>query len=235
MTKRILQLTLILFLAATAPGSADPTAPAGTPGLKDLPQLDQMGQVASAGLQTLRQVIAGNPRANLGMGSLEAAQATLGRPYRQYKVRLDLLQSYDGRDPMSLMDKSIEVIYPVLVGPQVRASLTLVWAGSVWKVASMGGAITAGRFDTLRNNHAQQAGMDPGQLFMVRIPALSKRFAGYFDASSNLELVPEKEDLPAGLQKGSTVPAAQAFSRLVGKANSTPLRTYLAPGKRRAK
>lgn len=233
MTKRLLQLALIFFLAATAPGSADPAAPAGIPGLKDLPQLDQMGQAASVGLQTLRQAIAGNPTANLGMSSLEAAQAALGRPYRQYKVRLDLLQSYDGRDPMSLMDKSIEVIYPVLVGTQVRASLTLVWVGSAWKVASMGGAITAGRFDTLRNNQAQQTGMDPGQLFMVRIPALAKRFAGYFDASSNLELVPEREDLPAGLQKGSAVPATQAFSRLVGKANSTPLRTYPAPGKKK--
>src|SRR5947207_1491659 len=93
---------------------------------------------ATQGLATFRTLVTTNNFAELGFPSTnEIASAGLGDPLIIYKIRLDYLRNYTTN--VGLANLSVElnkVTFPVVVGPNVRSSLTLAKINGIWSARS---------------------------------------------------------------------------------------------------
>ena len=64
----------------------------------------------------------------------EVHEAKLGRPFQNFRVRLDQLQKYQqGSDPNKLLSGGNQFVYPILVKGQVRSSITVGEIKGIWK------------------------------------------------------------------------------------------------------
>lgn len=204
---------LVLGTALRATAQEGPGRAADNPTLRDLPHVDQLDAAAAKGADYYRGMAG---RAKMGVSSAEASRAVLGQPLRSYFVRLDGLRAYQpGQDPKTLLSAiHNRVLYPMQVGDQAAGSVEMVQRGGQWKVASVGGTAIQG-LEAFRREQAQKLGLGPGELFLVRVPALNQEFLGYYDPQSKMMLIPLRGSAQWGLVKGAALPADQVFLKLV--------------------
>jgi len=173
--------------------------------------LSAQSQVAAMRARDVLQklVNADNYKA-LGFDSLEEVrQATLGAPLDVFNVGVEQLKAYKpGADAATLLTKSSESVYPVLVNDQVRSSVTVVHKERGYEPSSFGNA------DVVKRLMAVRKAEGGGPAFIVRVPALNIFFLGS-GADSQVLLTPIVEDPRTELRVGEPIPAGLVLERLV--------------------
>jgi hypothetical protein len=168
---------------------------------------------AGKSLETFRQLVTDHNYQAMGFGSADGVKsATLGEPLVTYFVRLDRLREYQPTtDPNTMLNGGDEVIYPVLVGQEVRSSIRLAPRGGSWQAVSFGGPRLSRALFEARAKHT---GAPASTYMAVAIPALNLQFLGVKDGQK-LTLISLQDNSRAKLTSGSKLPADQVFARLV--------------------
>jgi len=150
----------------------------------------------------------------------DVSRATLGTPIREFMIRLDELQNYTtGQEPLALLHDSGKITFPVMVSGQTRSSVTVVRKDGNWTASGFGAASYVRTLDSLRTEIASRDGKSPTDYFEVDVPALSVFFLGNLQGGK-LYLTPLLSSAAMGLERGSTLPAEDAFDKLVPAARS---------------
>ena len=197
---------VFLLLASTAPvGLAQEAA---TP--------REATAVAQKALPTFRDLVRQQKNyREMGFESLdELDRIALGEPSSTYVVRLDELDAYkEGQDPAPLLHAANRVFYPVLVGSQVRSSITVGATAKGWEVTSFGSPNHAKLLSRVRAESVEAARVPSGSLFVVEVPGLNLVFVGY-RAEGRIVLTPILDDAGFQFKAGQPISADKVFARI---------------------
>jgi hypothetical protein len=187
------------------------TQPVWSQELRPIPEAAD--KVAATALQTFQGLVTRDNFRQMGFDKPEDVRAArLDQPLRQFLVPLDRLRNYTpGSDPAGLLTGGDSLLYPILVGSEVKSSIVLESGPSGWRVTSFGAPRFARFVATARSQGG--AGAVAGD-FVVRVPALNLFFLGQ-RSGSDLVLVPLLEDARLPLKSGARVPAKEIFEKLV--------------------
>ena len=182
----------------------------------DLATVAQESQAAAkASLATFNQLLTEENAQRMGFANpSEAGQSQLGAPLSDFLVGLDALREYQpGKDPMSLLKPTGQVVYPVKVGETVRSSVILKKQGNEWKAVSFGSPMLSKAVHGTSETVAKRDRLAASELFQVRIPAFNLVFVGQV-SSGKLMLTSIADADRYGLKAGATQAAADIFARL---------------------
>lgn len=172
-----------------------------------------IGEAAAAGLQTMRALAEGGDSGSLGFKSPnDLNAATLGEKLDIFMIGLGALKatSVDAPSAERLLISTPESVVPVLVGGQVRSSITITRGARGFEASAFGEADLQG-LDESRKPGAGD--------FLVQVPALGLQFLGSREAGQ-LMLTPLVSDPRLRLQIGRPVPADDVVRQLVPLARS---------------
>jgi hypothetical protein len=183
--------------------------------------VSQSRPAAIKALETLRKLADGDNYSSMGFESAgEAGQAELGEPLVLFYVRLDELRKFRPEvAPISLLKGGAKVQYPVVVGGQVRSSITLDNNGRGWDAVSYGGGKAARAVQTVRSGLAKSGDQLKPPYFLVDVLALGLSFIGALQGDKLL-LVPVHEDRQARWKPGTPLAADRVFTELVRDAEA---------------
>lgn len=210
-----------VLLLASSPALLGAQLSQGRTLLMDTTATQAAVPAARQALRTLARLVTQENARSLGFNSAaEAAGATLGVPVQELMVRLDQLRAYtQEQSPMVLLRSNDRLVFPVLVGNATRSSLTVSREGSGWTTHSFGAPRYARELDGLRAELGQREALPANRYFEVRVPALNIAFLGRI-RNGELFLTPITGDSRFGFQRGATLPARQAFVRMVAPARA---------------
>ena len=222
-----LALWAVLAGAASSSAAAD-EAPGSLDQLKELrlfkqlPRVESLHAGALKGRDRYRQLVTAENYGKLGLPTAaDAANAQLGTPVRDYLVRLDRLAGYKaGADVDALLTDTHIVHYPLVVGADPRAMVSMSLAKGDWQLVSVGEAQRSARLFGEVRKAAKGVPRAEGDQFSVRIPALLLEFAGSRDAQNALLLTPLQDNERWGLKAGVAEPAGKVFARLAPAAKA---------------
>jgi hypothetical protein len=157
----------------------------------------------------------------MGFDSLsEVRSAVLGDPLVAFYVRLDHLRVYQqGGDPYSLLSGGDKVIYPVLVGQEVRASIVLDKDARGWTPVSYGGPNSAKLLHRIMAQLGPRAAAPGAHYFVVNVLALGLHFLG-MSQQGKLLLIPLLDDSQGRWKAGVALAADRILGLLVGDAKA---------------
>lgn len=188
-------------------GDVDPQANA---------QVQAMGSIdeaAAAGLKTMRALAEGGDSGSLGVRSPKDFDgATIGEKLDVFMIRLDALKAapVDAPSAEKLLTSTTESVVPVLIGGQVRSSITITRGTGGFEASAFGEADLQGLGES----------RPPGQgAFLVQVPALGLQFLGSREAGK-LMLTPMVSDPRLRLETGKAAPADDVVRQLVPLARS---------------
>jgi hypothetical protein len=173
------------------------------------PASPQPEQAAALALNLLQDLVDEHNYKQLGFDSpAQLKQAMLGQPLDIYIVGLDKLRQWggeEGSDALVLQSKSEETVYPVLVGEQVKSTVSIFRQTAGYRPATFGNAEIARTLTRYRQGEAD---------FIVRVPALGMYFIGR-KAGDQVVLTPVRVDsrLP-DFPPGRPVPSVQLLKQL---------------------
>jgi hypothetical protein len=141
----------------------------------------------------------------------EVAQATNGQAILIYPIRFDLLQTYvPNQSLLTLLAPFDRAIVPVMVGTNVRSSLTMrlipdqsIWTNDSWGQPRLIKSLV--QIVSQIPSAEIQSGSVP---FGVEVPVFDMWFVGYRDPNGNTVFRSLFEIPPLNLQSGAVVPAA---------------------------
>jgi hypothetical protein len=153
--------------------------------------------------------------ADLGFASPEEVRsATLGEPFGEFMIRLDRLREYQsGANAAALLTATGRLTYPVLVGEQMRSSLTVGRGDGGWASVAFGAPKYSRALSEVRDRLRREDGRPAGDYFEVRVPALNVSFVGR-QGDQGLALTPILDDPRFGFVRGQTLPAARALAAM---------------------
>jgi len=196
-------ITILCALAMTIPLAAQQT----TTGDYER----ETAKVAAAAIPTLRALAEQAPDV-VGLTAQEAASAVLASPLREVDVPLDRLKAYtSATDARSLFVDLQTTFYPVLVGSEIRSSITVKRTERGWEATEFGN-------DELAKRIAAVRGGDSSSALLVRVRALNLDFIAK-DTSSGLQLIPLTDIPGTDIRAGSSAPANAVLAALVALAN----------------
>lgn len=172
--------------------------------------------VASAALPTFRQLVAQQKNyREMGFDSPdEISKASVGDPFQVFMVRLDELSKYnENQDPNGLLHERKQFLYPVVVGNQVRSSITVASTAKGWEATSFGGFNRIKMLSKVRADSIETSKLAPSAYFLVEVPGLKLVFVGY-RAGGVLMLSPLLNDPSFNFREGVAMPASRAFTTL---------------------
>jgi hypothetical protein len=175
------------------------------------PLAAQPEEAAVLAIHVLRKLVDTENFKMLGFETLEEVnQAKLGPPLAVFNIGLEQLKGYkSGQDVASLLTKTSESVYPVLVNDQVRSSVTIVRREGGYEPSSFGNADVVKRLMmALRKTESGTAA------FIVRVPALNVYFLGS-GAGGEIRLAPIIDDPRIELRAGEARPAGAILNQLV--------------------
>jgi len=203
-------MAFVLFFLAAASLCAQATS---TP----TPDMTQVTRVANQGLVTLRALAEKAPSA-LGLTAKEAAEARLGPPLRIFHVPLDRLRTYrPEEDPRALLRDIQSFFYPVVVGAEVRSSLTVKQQSGQWVASDFGQSALSKQVSTARGEASGP------ETTLVRVPALNVYFIGRTNGTFTLTPVTELHGLeyPVG-RPAAAADVFRALSAIAEKLKGDP-------------
>jgi hypothetical protein len=178
-------------------------------------QVQAMGSIdeaAAAGLKTMRALAEGGDSGSLGVRSPKDFDgATIGGKLDVFMIRLDALKAapVDAPAAEKLLTSTTESVVPVLIGGQVRSSITITRGTGGFEASAFGEADLQGL-----------GSRPPGEgAFLVQVPALGLQFLGSREAGK-LMLTPMVSDPRLRLETGRAVPADDVVRQLVPLAQS---------------
>jgi hypothetical protein len=172
-------------------------------------------------LETFRKLVNERNSRAMGFDSLsEVRSAVLGDPLVAFYVRLDHLRVYQqGGDPYSLLSGGDKVIYPVLVGQEVRASIVLDKDARGWTPVSYGGPNSAKLLHRIMAQLGPRAAAPGAHYFVVNVLALGLHFLG-MSQQGKLLLIPLLDDSQGRWKAGVALAADRILGLLVGDAKA---------------
>jgi hypothetical protein len=178
-------------------------------------------EVARQALDTLKELVQGRNGRDLGFESpQEAASAVLGQPLAVYMVQLDNLRNYiSGENPDQLLKPLNHAIFPVMVGSQVRSSITVEQGRNGPKATRVGFPRITRLLTQARQKAAAGAHIPEDAIFSVQIPALNAQFVAY-RVQGRLMLISLLDDPALRLSADRSTPAESVFTSLVQPARA---------------
>lgn len=165
-------------------------------------------RAAREAVGTFAQLVTPKNAREMGFESPEEVRtATVGAPLPEYIVQLDELRRYDaGTSPGRLLHESGLFLFPVLVGTNVRSSLTIQHERGAFRAVAFGAPAFMQRTSRALDGR-------PGSV-LVRVPSLNVFFVA-FSEGDRLLFASVLDDTRFGLKSGEPVPAEKALERLV--------------------
>jgi hypothetical protein len=209
-----------LATADEAPGSLDQLKELRL--FKELPRVESLHSGALKGRDRYQQLVTAENYAKLGLpAAADAGSAQLGTPVRDYLVRLDRLAGYKESGGVDALLTDTQIVhYPLVVGGDPRAMVSMSLSKAEWQLVSVGEPRRAARLFGEVRKAAKGVARAEGEQFSVRIPALLLEFTGSRDAQNALLLTPLQDNARLGLKAGVAEPAARVFARLVPAARA---------------
>lgn len=211
----LLAMTGLAMAADNTKGAAR-ALPLDNPQFLELGKLADLGEAAQQGLAQYRELASPENAASLGLDAAgDAGKALLGKPKREFIIRLDALKAYKkGGDVEGLLSDTKIVHYPLIVNAKHRGSMSLAQLDGKWEFVGVGDidrtalrqnaiAGSVKRFQKTEEDH-----------FIVRVPALNLEFTG-FRNRGELQLASVTDNEPAGLTAGEAEPAVRILERLM--------------------
>ncbi len=179
--------------------------------------------VAKKAVETYSKLVTEKNFQTMGLKSLDEKDKVMpGKPLQVFMVRLDQLQEYKaGTDPASLLIGGDVVIYPLLIGEEVRAAVDLQKGKEKWEVTGIGSANLAKSLFPARQRAADLTKADIASFAAVRIPALNLLFLAFY-SEDQLMLIPVFDDPANELKAGEAMPAAKVFELILPAAKKHP-------------
>ena len=170
----------------------------------------------SAAIQTFSKLVTNENAKDFGLQSPDQLKTLKEGPqFKKYMIGLDDIKNYKAGDDVGKMVKELSSVEVTLVdgAGKIQTSIEFDKNKDKWQATGFG-ATDAVR--SLSNVQVSDSAMKTGML--VRIPALRTNFIGVNSASGlNFIVLENNENLR--LEKGQTISAADALSRLVVVAN----------------
>lgn len=172
--------------------------------------------VAEKAVETYAKLVTEKNFQTMGLKSLDEKDKVVpGKPLKVFMIRLDQLQEYKaGTEPASLLIGGDVVIYPLLIGEEIRAAIDLQKVKEKWEVTGIGSANLAKILFPARRRAAELSRSDISSFAAVRIPALNLIFLGYY-VEKQLMLIPVFDDPANQLKAGEAMPAAKVFELIL--------------------
>jgi hypothetical protein len=187
---------------------------AGGPALAQEAVPVEAGAAAKKGLEVFRRLLTEKTSGELGFATpAQADKAGLGMPFREYLVGLNDLAAWTtAGDAAKLLRGGDEYTFPVLVGEDVRSSISVARIDAAWKPVSFG---SPGRARTISEVRAASArdGKAAASFSLVVVPALYVQFLGRLEGG-RLLLTPLRDDQSVEFKKGAELPAEVVFGKL---------------------
>jgi hypothetical protein len=173
--------------------------------------------IAAKSLAALSQLATAGSYSALGFTSPgEVREAAVGEPFAIFNVHLDELQAYKvGSDPFTIMHGGQTFMYPLLVGQQVKSSVSIEKMNAEWQATSFGSQKVIQLLSQMRARRmaTTQAG-GRAWYFAVQVPALNRYFLGE-RIERQLRIISLWNDSALHLEAGNPVPADQVFLSMV--------------------
>jgi hypothetical protein len=200
---------LLLSLAAADAAAQAPLARASAE------TLEGARRAARDALGTFAQLVTPRNARDMGFEKPEEVRsATVGAPLPEYQIRLDELQGYAaGTNPGRLLHESGLYLFPVLVGEQVRSSLSIQHERGAFKAVAFGAPAFMRRASDVVAR-IPDAAERRAQAVLVRVPALNVFFVAYQDGEKLL-FASVLDDPRFDLKAGEPLPAEKVLERLV--------------------
>ncbi len=204
----VCSIGLLFSLAAATAAAQTPPARASAK------TLEGARQAAREALSTFAQLVTPRNAQEMGFEKPEEARsATVGTPLPEFQIRLDELQRYaTGTNPGSLLHETGLFLFPVLVGEQVRSSLTIQHERGAFKAVAFGAPAFIRQTSRVVGGIASAG--ERGEAFLVRIPALNVFLVAYKE-SGNLVFASVLDDPRFDLKSGEPLAVEKVLERLV--------------------
>jgi hypothetical protein len=170
---------------------------------------------ASESLETFKKLITKDNYRELGFDSPdEISLATLGKPIRDFMVRLDYLQEYQpGNDIDNMLSATDLLVYPVLIDGETKSSIQGIEKEGKWTAVSFGSASYIKMVMSQLEKQSKEQDLSSSSFDIVRIPAFNLVFLGY-DTADGLMLIPLTDASEFAFKEGVPISADDVFSRL---------------------
>lgn len=217
--KYLVAASLSLGLAALASAAPAPGAASlDNPRFLDVAKLPDLGAAAGKGLAQYRALAAdGEGYRDLGLADAAGAKkAVLGKPKREFMIRLDALKAFKaGGDVEALLIDTRIVHYPLEVDGKAVSTVTFHNEKGAWSMIYAGDAQRTSLRKRSIDNSAKRFAKAEEEHFLVRVPALNLEFTAFRDRSDALQLASVSDNPIAGLTAGEAEPAAKVIARLL--------------------
>ena len=166
----------------------------------------QPQEAATNAVSLLRKLVNEQNYKSLGFKTVdEVRRAQLGEPMEVYYLGLERMKSFQaGDDAKGLLTPSLEMIYPVTVGGDVRTGVTIVHKEQGYESSSFGNAEIVKRLAGYRQSAKE---------FAVHIPAFNLYFVGR-PVNSHVLLVPIANNPRLKAQAGEATPLEVVVDQL---------------------
>lgn len=171
--------------------------------------------VAKASLSTLSKLVSEENAPRMGFsGPGDVERSQLDVPLSDFMVGLDSLREYQkGKDTLSLLRSTGQVVYPVRVDGVVCSSITLQKQGTSWQAVSFGAPVLTKALNGARETVAKRDKLSTSEYFQIRIPAFNLIFVGHV-ANDKLMLSSVTDAEMYGIKAGLTQQAEEIYLRL---------------------
>ena len=182
-------LTLLSACSTDKSGGQKNLASAAVSPVEVQNAFDDPKEAALSGLSAVRRMLETNQDYD-GMGfrsAEEFSHATIGDPSSLFGVGVDKLADYKPEaDPQSMLVDVHRLMYPVMVGGEGRALITVEQKEGKWRFVSFGDPEVAKNLVRVRGHKsAAPGGSAPSSYFMVRVNSLFLTFLGKIEKTTD--------------------------------------------------
>jgi hypothetical protein len=225
MLQRKLAITALACVGLAAALGAAPLSQGGqgavmtleNPRFLDLAKLPDLTEAAGKGLDQFRSLVDAESFRDLGLADVASAAKTgLGKPKRDFIIRLDALKEFKaGGDVEALLVDTKIIHYPLVIEGKEISSISLVSLKGKWETVSLGDVQRTSLRRRAIDNSIKRFAKAEEDHFLVRVPALNLEFTAFRDRSDALQLASLSDNPMAGLTAGEAEPASKVLPRLV--------------------
>ncbi len=191
------------------------TATAQMPEMLDEEGRQKADAVAREALETFRLLVNRQNYEELGFESRnELGSATLGTPIEEFMIGLDELRAYEpDQRGLVAISPTRRLTYPVLVGDNLRSSLTVGRGEEGWAAMSFGAPSYSQLLSAARESLSKGDSRQATDCFEIRVPALNVSFVAKREGGG-LVLTPLLDDSRFGFERGSALPLKRVLEAL---------------------
>lgn len=209
-------LKILYFVVLSSAVFAQVVAAQTTSDTNLMDNRQQYESLSKESLSVFRTLVTEDNAKALGFDSardLENAKA--GVPLPMVMIQLDDLREYQrSNDPRQLFRNLHQQLVPVLVGDEVRSSITVEQKQDRWQAVSFGSQNLVKLLSRIRQENAEQYNLESDRFFVAHVAALRYYFLAYEDEGKTI-FIPVLDDDALGFNAGSAMAAEDVLASLV--------------------